>query len=160
MRKQMIDQEPDRPTSGEPGSWLDLDRLARVEITSQDACCPIESAFVLAEGLGWRAAEPGEQIIRLLFDEPARLRRVRLVFREESHRRTQEFVLRWSPDGGRSYGEVVRQQYTFSPPGTTREVEEYGVNLDGVTAFELRIVPDINGGNARASLEQMQLAST
>jgi hypothetical protein len=44
MRKQMIDQEPDRPTSGEPGSWLDLDRLARVEITSQDACCPIESA--------------------------------------------------------------------------------------------------------------------
>src|SRR5262249_13766443 len=49
---------------------------------------------------------------------------------------------------------------TFSPPGTTREIEEYAADLDGVTALELRIVPDISGGNARASLERMQLAST
>src|SRR5262249_774488 len=49
---------------------------------------------------------------------------------------------------------------TFSPPGTTREIEEYAAGLDGVTPLELRIVPDISGGNARASLERMQLAST
>jgi hypothetical protein len=55
--------------------------------------------------------------------------------------RTQEFVLRWSPDGGRTYRKIVHQQYTFSPPGTTREIEEYAADLDGVTVHELRIVP-------------------
>jgi len=52
----------------------------------------------------------------------------------------------------------VHQQYNFSPPDTTREVEEYTVNLDRVTAFELSIVPDISGGDVRASLAGLQLA--
>ena len=129
-------------------------------MTSEDAAHPIESAFVYGGEPGWRAAGPGEQTIRLRFDEPAKLRRVRLVFREELRGRTQELVLRWSPDGGRTYREIVRQQYTFSPPGTAREIEEYTVDLDGVTTLELRIVPDISGGDALASLERMQLAST
>jgi hypothetical protein len=160
MRKQIIEQVTGTTPSGEPGDWLDLDRASRVQVTSEDPARPIELALVLGDSLGWQAADPGEQIIRLLFDEASRLRRVRLVFREDCHGRTQEFVLLWSPDGGRSYEEIIRQQYTFSPPRTIREVEEYRVNLDGVTAFELRIVPDISGGNIRASLERMQLAST
>jgi hypothetical protein len=138
--------------------WLDVDRLAQVEITSEDAAHPIESALLPDAGPGWRAAGPGEQTIRLLFDAPMRLSRIRLVFHEEQHARTQEFVLRWSPDGGQSYRQLVRQQYNFSPPGTTREVEAYTVNLDGVTALELSIVPDISGGEARASLARLQLA--
>jgi hypothetical protein len=84
---------------------------------------------------------------------------VRLVFREELRVRTQEFVLRWSPDDGRTYREMVRQQYTFSPPGTAWEIEEYAIDLDGVTTLELRIVPDISGGEAVASLERISLAS-
>jgi hypothetical protein len=72
--------------------------------------------------------------------------------------RTQQFVLRWSSNGGRSYREIVRQQYNFSPPGTTREREDYAVDLDGVTTLELNIVPDISGGPARASLAQLRLA--
>jgi hypothetical protein len=95
-------------------------------------------------------------MIRLLFDRPARLRRVRLVFREPEAMRTQEFVLRWSTgDGG--VREVVRQQYTFAPPGTTEEVEEYRVEIDGATALELRIVPHVGGGTARASLAALRL---
>ena len=82
------------------------------------------------------------------------------MFREELQDRTQEFVLRWSADNGQTYREIVRQQYTFSPPGTVREIEEYAVDLGGVTTLELRIVPDISGGDAFASLERMQLAST
>jgi hypothetical protein len=109
-------------------------------------------------GPGWRAAEAGEQVIRLQFDEPLRLKRVHLVFQEGGQERTQEFVLRWSPDGGQSYREIVRQQYTFSPPGATREVEDYDVDLEGVTALELQIVPDISRGSARASLAQWRLA--
>jgi hypothetical protein len=66
------------------------------------------------------------------------------VFLEDQQARTQEFVLRWSPNGGQSYREIVRQQYNFSPPGMTREFEDYAVDLTGVTALELKIVPDIS----------------
>jgi hypothetical protein len=52
---------------------------------------------------------------------------------------------------------MLRQQYTFSPPGASREVEAYIVNLDGVTALELTIVPDISGGDARTSLISLRL---
>jgi hypothetical protein len=52
----------------------------------------------------------------------------------------------------------LRQQYNFSPPGETREVENYEVDLDGVTALELKIVPDISGGSARASLTKLRVA--
>jgi hypothetical protein len=80
------------------------------------------------------------------------------VFHEAEQERTQEFVLRWSPAGGQSYREIVRQQYNFSPPDAAREVEDYDVDLDGVAALELKIVPDISRGSARASLAQLRLA--
>jgi len=157
MRKRIIGQGPGEAAAAEAG-WLDIERLAEAEITSEEPDHPIEAALVPGTGPGWRAAEPGEQTIRLLFDEPLRLRRIRLVFQEDEQERTQEFVLRWSPDGGRSYREIVRQQYNFSPPEATREVEDYNVELDGVTALEVKIIPDISGGSARASLAQLRLA--
>jgi hypothetical protein len=157
MRKRIIDHRP-REVKGEEYDWLDLKRLAQVEITSEDVDHPIEAALIPGRGSGWRAARPGEQTICLRFDEPLRLRRIRLVFHEDEQGRTQEFVLRWSPDGGQSYREIVRQQYNFSPPEAVREIEEYDVDLDGVTALELRIKPDISGGSARAALTQLSLA--
>jgi hypothetical protein len=157
MRKRIIGPGPREVAAAEPG-WMDLDLVARVEITSEDANYPVESALIPGTGLGWRAAQPGEQTIRLLFDEPLSLKRIHLMFHEGEQERTQEFVLRWSPDGGQSYREIVRQQYNFSPPGAAREIEDYDVNLDGVTALELTIVPDISGGGARASLTHLRLA--
>lgn len=156
MRKRVIGHGPREVSAVEPG-WLDLERLAQVEITSEASDYPIESALIPGPGSGWRAAQPGEQTIRLLFDEPLRLQRLRLVFHEDEQERTQEFVLRWSADGGQSYREIVRQQYNFSPPDAVREVEDYEIDLDGVTALELRIVPDISGGGARASLAQLRV---
>jgi hypothetical protein len=157
MRKRIIAHGPREVAPAEPG-WMDLERLAQVEITSEDVDHPIESALIPGTGSGWRAAQPGEQTIRLLFDEPLRLKRIHLVFHEGEQERTQEFVLRWSLDGGQSYREIVRQQYNLSPPEAAREVEDYDVDLDGVTALELRIVPNISGGDARASLAQLRLA--
>src|SRR5947209_20506166 len=102
MRKRIIQpQSPAGETAGQ--DWLDLESLAQVEITSEDAAHPIESALIPGTGEGWRAAQPGEQTIRLLFDEALGLRRIHLLFREEEEARTQEFVLRWSGDGGQCY---------------------------------------------------------
>jgi hypothetical protein len=107
---------------------------------------------------GWRAADSGAQTIRLIFDEPQRLARIALVFEDTDTERTQEFVLRWSPDSGRSFREIVRQQWNFGPPNTVREVEDYRVDLSGVTVLELVMVPDINRGTARAPLKSLRLS--
>ena len=139
-------------------NWLDLEPLVQVEITSEDVGHPIESALIPGRGSGWRAARPGEQIIRLLFDNPLNIRRIHLLFCEDQQERTQEFVLRWSSNHGQSYREIVRQQYNFSPLAATREMEDYRINLDGVTTLELRILPDIRGGSACGSLAELFLA--
>ena len=112
----------------------------------------------LGLGSGWRASEPGQQTVRLLFDKPLRVNRVHLEFQEDAQPRTQEFLLRWSSDGGRSCREIVRQQYNFSPPDCVREVEDYTVDLPGATALEISIIPDISGGTARASMAELRLA--
>jgi len=138
--------------------WLNVEGLAEVEITSEDAVHPIESALLPGGAPGWRAAGPGKQSIRLLFTRPQRLRRIWLSFVETGAGRTQEYVLRWSPDGGQSFREIVRQQWNFSPEGAAGETEDHHVDLPAVTVLELSIVPDISGGEAVASLAQLRLA--
>lgn len=156
MRKRILHIET-RKSRPEDKEWLDLERLAEVEITSEDAAHPIETALIPAGNGGWRAGESGKQSVRLLFDQPLRLRRIQLLFEEEERSRHQEFVLRWSSDG-ESFREIVRQQYHFSPPGTSREEEEYRVDLDKVRALELVITPETGGGEARATLQRLRLA--
>lgn len=157
MRKEII-----RPVSQEGQKtqqrWIDVENLARAEMSSEDPSFPIESALRLTSGPGWRAAQPGPQTIRLIFDTPIKLRQMRLAFREDEVARTQEFIIRWSPDDGRTFRDLVRQQYNFSPPGATTEQEEYKVDLDGVTLLEMAITPDVNRSDVRASLSQWLLA--
>lgn len=157
MRKQTINSGSEA-VSPSRDVWLDLERLAQVEITSESGEHPIESALIPDRGPGWRAAQPGKQTIRLLFEQPLSLGRILLRFDEPEQGRTQEFVLRWLAEGQQSPREIVRQQYTFSPPATHQESEDYSVKLNGVIAVELEIVPDISGGRAYASLAQMRVA--
>jgi hypothetical protein len=157
MRKRLItpiSQDAPRPDEG----WLDLDHAASVEVTSEQKDYGIDAALVSGETQGWRAAVSGAQTVRLIFDKPQRLTRISLVFEETGTERTQEFVLRWSGDGGRSFREIVRQQWNFSPPNSIREVEEYRVELSDVTVLELVIVPDISRGSARASLKSLRVS--
>jgi hypothetical protein len=158
MRKRIIQPGIHEGSPANGQQWLDLQQLAEVELTSEDGEHPIESALISGTGSGWRAQQAGKQAIRLLFDKPRRLKHIQLVFEEAERQRTQEFVLRWSPDGGASWREIVRQQYNFSPPPVRQELEDYSVDLDGVTTLELSIVPDISGGDARASLASLRLA--
>ena len=158
MRKRLITPTSERiRTRGE--GWLDVECAAVVEVTSEDNDFPIESAFVSGEARGWRAAAPGSQTIRLIFDRPQRLRRISFIFEEREAVRTQEFVLRWSSESEGSFNEIVRQQWNFSPPESIREVEEYQVELFNVAVLELVIKPDIGGGVARASLKNLVLTA-
>jgi hypothetical protein len=157
MRKRLITPTPERIRARGEG-WLDVERAAVVEVTSEDKDFPVELAFGSEDAPGWRAAAPGIQTIRLVFDQPQRLRCISLVFEENETGRTQEFVLRWSSDGGSSLKEIVRQQWNFSPPESIREVEEYQVQLSSGTVLELVIKPNIGGGVARASLKNLRLS--
>jgi len=136
---------------------LDLNTAALVEVTSEEEDYPIESALIPGESKGWRAAEPGTHTIRLIFDQPQKLKRISLAFEETKAPRTQEFVLRWSTEREGKLHEIVRQQWNFSPPHTTTEVEEYRVDLSEVTVLEMTITPDIAGGLARASLSSLAI---
>jgi hypothetical protein len=151
MRKRIVSsaaaQEQER-------RWLDLEHAATVEVTSEDKDFPIESSLSLESGQGWRAAAPGTQTIRLLFNEPQDIKCISLVFEEDKVERTQEFALR----SGGPLRELIRQQWNFSAPSSIRETEEYRVQLSDVTILELTIVPDIAGGAARASLKGLRLA--
>jgi len=137
---------------------MEVDRIASVEVTSEESDHPIESALLLEGNGGWRAANAGMQAIRLIFDEPQKLRRILLVFEDTENSRTQEFVLRWSHDIQYSSREIVRQQWNFSPPDSVRETEDYPVELSEVKVLELEIVPNKSGGEVRASLVSLRLA--
>ena len=153
MIKRMIGVKP-RIEQKEP-EWLPLEQVAEVEISSEDSSHPIEAA-ITEGGSGWRAAGPGEQTIRLVFPQAKPVRRVRVAIEEHERARTQEFVLRVSTPGG-LWREIARQQFNFSPGGATRQEETYRVDLPALAALELRIVPDISGGEARASLRELRV---
>ena len=109
-------------------------------------------------GPGWRAAESGTQVIRIIFDRPRPLHQIQLEFSEPAIERTQEFSLQWSakPDG--PFIEIVRQQWTFSPRGSTSEIEDYKINLDSVSTLQLALKPDLTPVNAIASLAAWRIA--
>lgn len=140
-----------------PGEeWRNLGEDVEVELTSERPDCPIEGALLEDGGNAWRANAPGLQTIRLTWTSPISIRRIRLVFEEHDQARTQEFVLRAHTAHGSR--EIVRQQFTFSPGGTTVECEEYSTNLDGVAQLELAIVPAIDGSTAVATLREWRVA--
>jgi hypothetical protein len=157
MRKRIINPtEASAPTSSV--EWLDLEKMARVEVTCEDPQHPIELAFKHGESLGWRASQPGEQTIRLLFDEPRDLRRILLRFSEPKVERTQQFTLRWADNQTGPFREIVRQQWNFSPQSSTMEVEDYKVDLGHVLALDLNIDPDLGKNQAFATLAEWRMA--
>lgn len=137
---------------------MNIDTLAEVEMTSEDTSFPIESVLLPGRDSGWRAATSGEQTIRVCFEEPLSIKRIWLNFVESDIERVQEYVLRWSADGGKSWHEIVRQQWNFSPSGSTQETQNLQVELNHLNLLELIITPDISGGNSLASLAQLRLA--
>jgi hypothetical protein len=155
MRKTINNSETE--LTPENTAWLDVRTIARVEVTSEDWRYPIESAFDEKDARGWRAAERGNQTIRLFFDVPQRIRRIWLRFIELETERTQQFTLQWSKDETGALRPLFQQQWNFSPNGSTSQIEDYKVDLDGVRVLQLVINPDIARGSAVASLANWRL---
>lgn len=156
MRKRIHQQEP--PTAPAIDErWLDLASIAQVEVTSEDPEYPIENAFLPGATGGWKAASPGTHTIKLLFDIPLQIAVVELFFVEENAARTQQFTLSWRSHKDGPAQEIVRQQYNFSLPNSTREKETYQVNLDGVWELELELVPDISRDGTFATLASLRV---
>ena len=157
MRKTLINQSTEKTPPSDP-DFLDLEHLAQVEISSESQQHPIESALLEGSGSGWQAAGSGEQTLRLIFDQPQAIKHILLQFDEQEHSRTQEFVLLWRRDNEDFFREILRQQYHFSPPQSAQETENYTVDLNQLKVLELRIIPDISGGEALAKLTRLRLS--
>ena len=54
--------------------------------------------------------------------------------------------------------EIVRQQWNFSPAGSTTEIEQYAVDLDAVSVLELSIQPDLSRREAVATLASWRVS--
>jgi hypothetical protein len=158
MRKRVLGSASLPGDAADDSEWLELQDLADVEVTSEADGYPVETAFNFGAGPGWRAASPGIQRIRLVFDQPQSIRRLRLQFHEPEVARTQEFTVRWSGCPGESLKEVLRQQWNFSPDGSTVESEDYAVDLKEVSILELTIDPDRGVGKGLAKLADWRLA--
>jgi hypothetical protein len=160
MRKSLIANMSAAAAASGPEIWLDLEAIARVEISSEDVNLPIDDALGKAPTTGWRAAGTGPQVVRLLFDAPQAIRRIQLHFVDRTGERSQEFAV--YAGSGAELREVRRQQWTFSPHGADEEIEDYTVDLHGVTTLELRIDPDRSHdpklSQSYASLQSMRLA--
>ena len=141
MRKRVLGSTLLASDAADGHEWLKLQELAEVEVTSEADGYPIEAAFNFGAGSGWRAASPGIQRIRLVFDQPQPIRRMRLQFNDLDVERTQEFTVRWSGRPDEPLKEIVRQQWNFSPDGSTGESENYAIDLKGVSILELTIDP-------------------
>ena len=155
MRKTILGHE-DHSATFSSNEWFGVKAIARIGVTSEAQDAAVENVLFPDRETGWRAGEPGPQIIGITFSGPTNIRRIQLVFRESEFARTQEFTLRCTLAGGQRR-EVIRQQWTFSPHGSTEEVEDYRVTLDDVVVLELAIIPDIGNGVVHASLVRLRV---
>ena len=158
LRKLIIKPEQATPhcTTGE----IDIASVATVLVTSEAQDHPIDLAFDPHRGPGgtrWIAGEMGEESVILAFDAPQTINQILLEVEEPEVARTQELQLCLSCDGGRTYRELLRQEFNFSPPGTTFERENWNISVEGLTQIRLVIKPDKGDKPCRATLTSLVL---
>ncbi len=143
MRKQVTDQAGTaQAAETDKAVWLDLEALAQVQVSSEAAGHPVESALVAGSSTDcWQAAAPGMATLTLRFDAPQRVQRVLLHVVEPTHERSQEWALTAVFADGASR-EILRQGWNFSPGGSKEQREVYNFNLNQVASLTLTIDPD------------------
>lgn len=159
LRKRILDTA-ETPAHGYDPAALDIAAIATVIVSSEQATHPVNHIFDHSRGPGasrWVAAKDGEQDLILDFDAPQTIKQIVLEVEEREVSRRQEIVVSVSSDGGRVYDQVIRQEYNFSPPGTTFERETWFVSAQRVTHLRLHIAPDKDGKPCRATVTSLVL---
>lgn len=134
---------------------------ATVLVSSEAEGHPLANVFDDKRGPGatqWIAAEPGDQKLIIAFHQPQTIRQVTLEIEEREVSRTQEVQLAVSSDGGETYRALLRQEFNFSPDGTTWECEDWTVAEFNVTHVKLVIKPDKGRKDLFAKLTSLVLA--
>jgi hypothetical protein len=159
LRKQIIPGHSSAPASLQGA--ISVADVATVQVTGEQADHPIDNAFDRDRGPGgsrWIADGPGKQTLTLVFDSPQTIRQIGVEIEELDVSRTQELSVSVSSNGGQTYRELVRQEFTFSPPGTSFERELWSILAEGVTHLRVEIKPDKGGRVGRATLTSLTLA--
>jgi hypothetical protein len=156
LRKHVMQQADSPVFQGE----ISIADTATVLVTSELLDHPIDFICDGQRGPGstrWIAEQPGDQTVVLAFDAPQTLHAVSLEVEENDVNRTQEITLATSQDKGQTYREMLRQEYNFSPPGTTFQHERWRVPAEGITNLRLWIRPDKGGKPSRATITSLVL---
>jgi hypothetical protein len=158
IRKRLMGEQSSILTEGP--SEIDLARHAVLAYSSEDPDYPLEHLIDGRGGRGgtqWMSARPNatERIV-LAFDHPQRVSRLVYEVEECRQERTQAVRVEVSTDGGRTYRQVLAQDYTFSPQGATFQHEDLRLDLAAITHLRLTIVPN-KGSSGTATLTSLRL---
>ena len=158
MRKRLMSEQVSKHAD-RPGE-IDVASLATFHYSSEDPDHPLEHLIDGRVGRGgtrWASARPNmTERIELEFEPAQQISR--LVYEVEEHRveRTQEVRIEVSTDHGRTYRQVLAQDYTFSPAGATFQHEEVHLEVSPITHLNLTIIPN-KGGSGVATLTSLRL---
>jgi hypothetical protein len=90
------------------------------------------------------------------FDQPRAISRLVYEVEETMRERTQEVRVEASDDGGRTYRQILVQDYNFSPRGAIFQREDQRFDLRQVTHLRVTIVPN-KSGSGSATLTALRL---
>jgi hypothetical protein len=158
VRKRLMSEQS--PMSPERPGEIDIAREAAIAYSSEDPDHPLEHLIDRHFGRGgtrWAGArQDATERIVLEFDHPQRISRLVYEVEERLQERTQEVRVEVSTDHGRSYRQVLVQEYTFSPQGATFQHEDLRLDLAAITHLSLTVVPN-KGGSGVATLTSLRL---
>lgn len=160
VRKLLLPEE--HPQARDTAGSIDIAACATILYSSEHPEHPIENLLDDHGGAGgtrWASARQNatEQIV-IAFDTPRSISRLVYEVEEAQFERTQEIRVELSRDAGRTYQQVLVQEYTFSPQGATLQREDLRLDAEAVSQLRLTIMPH-KSGNGIATLTSLRLYS-
>jgi hypothetical protein len=147
---------------------IDIAGCATVAYSSEDPAHPVEHLFDEQSDPGatrWISARPDttEHIV-VEFDRPLTISRLAYEVEETMRERTQEVRMEVSEDGGRSYRQILVQEYNFSPgeppiSAKNRASSSARSLISASRLFQTRTAPPRRHSRRSASLRKTALGS-